>query len=380
MEEYGNFIDYLNWRGDLSFDKSPFNCVDALILSQLVYLDFDQIISRRFDNRKTIAQINHDFKIIKNYKERCILGAMINCETPDLLQKCADSERFRNVLAAGYKCVADINKEEQFAAVTFILNNKKRTRIVTYRGTDDTFLGWKEDFNMSYLDTIPSQKDALSYFNHVAKTVKGKFILAGHSKGGNDALYTAVNCLPCLKRRIISIYNFDGPGFTKEFFASNEFSSIKNKVYSYFPYFDIVGMLFEHDRNFKIIRSSGKTFMQHDPFSWNVIGDRFVSEMDFSEDSKCYAQGFNEWVQKNSLEEKKNFIDDVFNLLYESGATCNKDIENNKLGISKNLLSAYRKLDSEKKKNIKSNLNMIIHLCTENIPFVNLLMKIFPLK
>lgn len=38
-----NLINYLKWRGDLSFDISPLNEVDALIFSELVYLDFRDI-------------------------------------------------------------------------------------------------------------------------------------------------------------------------------------------------------------------------------------------------------------------------------------------------------------------------------------------------
>lgn len=377
MEEYGNFIDYLNWRGDLSFDKSPFNCVDALILSQLVYLNFDQIISEDFKHQKNLYQINQDFKNITNYKERCILGAMINCETPDLLQKCADSKRYSSVLSCGYRAIMDNDKEEQFAALTFILNNSKKNIVVVFRGTDDTFLGWKEDFNLSYLDVIPSEIDSLKYFEHVNKAFNKKMIIAGHSKGGSNAIYTATNCSRKLQKKILSIYNFDGPGFTSEFINSKEFCFIKEKLYSYYPKFSVVGMMFEHDRKFQIVRSSGKTFMQHDPFSWNVIGDSFVSEIDFAEESKGFSIAFNQWAKKLSSSEKEYFVDTMFDIIESSGVTCNKDLENNKLSASKNMVSKFAKLDSKTRKELLRIITYLLKLCKDNVPILSMFKMFF---
>ena len=39
-----NLMDYLDWRGDLTLEISPFNEVDALILAELSFVDFDGIV------------------------------------------------------------------------------------------------------------------------------------------------------------------------------------------------------------------------------------------------------------------------------------------------------------------------------------------------
>ena len=39
-----NLMDYLDWRGDLTFEQAPFNEVDNLILAQLVYVEFEGIV------------------------------------------------------------------------------------------------------------------------------------------------------------------------------------------------------------------------------------------------------------------------------------------------------------------------------------------------
>ena len=39
-----NLIDYILWRGDLSFKQSPMNECDLAILSQVVMLDLDKCV------------------------------------------------------------------------------------------------------------------------------------------------------------------------------------------------------------------------------------------------------------------------------------------------------------------------------------------------
>lgn len=40
-----NIMDYMDWRGDLSFEADEFNEVDNLILAQLAYVDFEGIVT-----------------------------------------------------------------------------------------------------------------------------------------------------------------------------------------------------------------------------------------------------------------------------------------------------------------------------------------------
>ena len=277
MSDKENFLNYLEWRGDLSFDKSPFNCVDALILSQLVYLNFDNLLEQPFSSKLSLYTLNRNFINADNYSERCMMGAMINDGIPGLMDQCANSTRFGNVQVCGYVSVFDRLSETQFAAATFILPNKAHTRVIAFRGTDDSFLGWKEDFNLSYMDVIPSEEEALMYYQRARKELKGRFILAGHSKGGRDAIYSALNSLPFERKKIQAIYNFDGPGFKQEIIDSKEFSLIKNRIYSFYPQFSIVGMMFNHDRRFEIIHSQGKSGNGQGRFAVVGISDLRVS-------------------------------------------------------------------------------------------------------
>ena len=208
-----DFFDYLNWRGDLSFELSPFNKIDALLLAHLTYCIFDGVISEKFTERKSFTQVAKDFSKTPDYEERINIGFLINKRTTELMFKAAESERFRNVELCGFRNIYNEEKVEQFAAVTFIVEGKP---VIALRGTDDTIVGWKEDFNIAWLEQIPAQKDALEYFEEACKSLDGDVILVGHSKGGNLVINTAVNCDSKLQKRVKAIYNFDGPGFNEK--------------------------------------------------------------------------------------------------------------------------------------------------------------------
>ena len=369
MSDKDNFLKYLEWRGDLSFDKSPFNCVDALIFSQLIYLNFDNLLEQPFSSQISLYNLNRNFINAGNYSERCMMGAMINEGIPGLMDQCANSKRFGKVMVCGYVSLFDRATEIQFAAATFILPDK--TRVIAFRGTDDSFLGWKEDFNLSYLDVIPSQKEALIYYKKARKALKGKFILAGHSKGGSDAIYACLNSTAFEKRKITAIYNFDGPGFRQNVIDSKGFAEIRDRIYSFYPQFSVVGMIFNHDRRFEIIHSNGKSFMQHDPFSWAVSGNKFVNDIDFTDDSKYFSKAFNEWVLRLPSDEKKKFVDNLFNLCWASGKQKIAEFEKEKISSTAKILSAFSKLPSEDKKALKENMGVLFKVFMENIPLFN---------
>lgn len=372
MGSRDNFIDYLEWRGDLSFDESPFNCVDALIFSQLIYLNYDRILQDPFTNSYTIAQVNYGFRNSSDYKQRCQVGALINGGTPELLNRCSQSRRYSNVKLCGYVNIFDRQREVQFAAATYLLDDKKHSKIITYRGTDDSFLGWKEDFNMSFLDVIPSEEEALKYFQNAAKAFRGKLILAGHSKGGTDAMYAGIFCDKKLQKRIKTIYNFDGPGFSREVLESYAFYKIKDRINSYYPSFSVIGQMFNHDRRYEVIHSNGKNFMQHDPFTWSVSGAKFENDIDFTKESLYFAKTVNDWIQKLTRDEKKHFVDSLFGIFFSSGEETNLGYENNKIKSTAKMISNYKNLDSETRSQISKAITALLSVCKENFPMLNI--------
>ncbi len=360
-----DFFDYLNWRGDLSFKTVPFNKIDALILAHLTYSIFDRVVPESFTQKKTFAQVAKDFSNAPDYEDRINIGFLINKRTAELMFKCAESPRFKNVELCGFRNLFSEENVEQFAAVTYLIDGKP---VIAFRGTDDTIVGWKEDFNIAWLEQIPAQKDALEYFDEAAAAFKDDFVLVGHSKGGNLVINTAVNCGKKLQNRIDEVYNFDGPGFGTDFFESEEYKAVEKKIHSFYPGFSVVGMIFHHPKTFEIVRSEGFAFWQHDAMNWQVMGNQFINEAEFTEESRIFYKAFNEWVDKLKPAQKKTFVETMFCILEASGAKTNSDIEKDALKATARMLAAYADLDRSRKNEMKKILNMFKDVITDDIP------------
>lgn len=360
-----DFFDYLTWRGDLPFEKDPFNKIDALLLAHITYSIFDGIVPEAFNKRKTLAQTAKDFSETNDYEDRINIGFLINKRTVELMFKCAESVRYRNIELCGFRNIYSEENVEQFAAVTYLINGKP---VIALRGTDDTITGWKEDFNIAWLPQIPAQKDALDYFTEAADVLKGDITLTGHSKGGNLVINTAVNCGKKLQKRIDDIYNFDGPGFSESFFKTMEYKAVESKIHSFYPSFSVVGMIFHHPKNFEIVKSEGFAFWQHDAMNWQISGCNFVNEAEFTEESRLFYNAFNEWIDKLDIEQKKNFVETMFCILEASGAKTNNEIEKDALKATAKMVAAYAELDKDKRKEMRDILTMFKDVIADDIP------------
>ena len=281
-----NILDYICMRGDLSFAQSDFNSVDALILCQIAYNNIDGLVSRDFNSKITLEELAKSFESTKDYEKRCNMGAMINPLTPRLLADAAKSERFRKIKVCGFINKISRKNIEQFCALTYQL--EKDRYLLVLRGTDDTIVGWYEDFNLGWMEEIPAQKDTAAYINQALSCLKGSFMIAGHSKGGNLSVKGGMSLPGKSLSRLKAVYNFDGPGFFAPLYQTPEFLQIKDRVYSYFPQFCIVGMMFEHTKQYKIVQCSAEGILQHDPFTWNVAGPLFENAANFDEASEFF--------------------------------------------------------------------------------------------
>lgn len=369
-EHFADIFDYLQWRGDLSFDESPFCAVDALVLCQLSYINLEGLISESFKERKTIAQIYKEFSEAKDGIFRLDMGAVINERTPDLFWKAALTKRFSEVEMCGYVAIHDEEKIEQFVAMSFIID--KKTVVAVFQGTDDSFVGWHEDFNITFLENIPSQISGVEYLNEVGNHFKENIIVAGHSKGGNVALYSSVFCNQKVCKKIKEIYNFDGPGFNESFFKTEKYLYQKKKIYSYYPQYSIVGMVFSHPEEYKIVDSSANKVFQHDAFSWNILGKSFIFKDDFDDESKFFHAAFNDWMDGLSKEDLKKFVKVFFDVVYSSGVKTNTELEANKLQASKKMFAEITKLDSQSKSHVLKIVHLLLDVGKQNIPMLNI--------
>lgn len=202
-----NIEDYLLWRGDLTFEQDEFNLVDNLILAELAYVDFKDIIPAAGSGEKiTLKQACDDFFELHDEEELKLVKSFI-WYAPFFMKKMAHTKRFADMLLGNYALHNNEEKQVQFGA--FTAEPGDGSIYVSFMGTDDSLVGWKEDFNMSFIRPIPSQLEAAEYVNETIKYSRRKIRLGGHSKGGNLAIYAAVKAKPSLRRRIIAVYNND---------------------------------------------------------------------------------------------------------------------------------------------------------------------------
>lgn len=356
-----NIIDYLKWRGDIPFSVIPFNDVDNLIFTQLCFVDFSNIVSENTEEKISLHMASRKALSRLGPKSKK-LGMMIPDEILNLLQLAAISPRYRDIQLCSCISHTDEKMETQFSAITAIITDTEA--VVCFRGTDDSIIGWKEDFNMTLLPNIPSQKMSVDYLQGINSAYPDKSIyICGHSKGGNLSIYSAVNSQESVKEKIIRVYNNDGPGFKAEFFKGENYLSVKDKIYTVIPQNSFVGLMFEQDMDtLKVVKSTNIGAFQHDVFSWQVLGTAIEPSV-LSKETLNDKKVFNAWVEGMNYEDRKEVINIIFDFLMSYGATTLSEAFNN----SPKLIRSYRELPEEKRKIVATCLKIFFHERIKNV-------------
>ncbi|MDR0540383.1 MAG: DUF2974 domain-containing protein [Spirochaetaceae bacterium] len=359
-------FDYLDWRGDLSFKKMPFNPVDNIILSLLAYCPFDGIVPPPGTDGSVSLRNAADrlFAAIKKNPQKMNMYHFFKDAQYRLLLAVRESVRYQDIKIAAYINHIDIHTQIQFAACTF-LPEEGFPAYLAFRGTDNSIIGWKEDFNMIFTDAIPAQLEALNYIETVSKTIKGNFNAGGHSKGGNLAVYAGAFCNSKIKKRIIQIYNNDGPGFTQKMASRPEYKEIKSKIISYIPQDSIVGLLFEN-RDFCVVRSANSGFVQHNPFLWEVRRTD-VSKLDtITEGSRFVNKALMDWLESMDNEHRQKFINALFEMLMSTNANSIPDLTSDWLKNVRMMLASLSQFDKETKKMLAKTFAMLFDIVKNN--------------
>ncbi|MDE5898710.1 MAG: DUF2974 domain-containing protein [Treponemataceae bacterium] len=362
-----NILDYIAWRGDLPLAASPFNEIDALILCQISYLNFDGLLADRdFSELVTVCDIAERFRNSPDFDVRSDMGALINELTVQLLFDAGASERYGSIPLAGYTSIIDKKKEEQFSALSYLLEDK--TVFVAFRGTDDTIVGWKEDFNLAIMEEVPAQADAVQYLEAAAAALRGPLRLGGHSKGGNLAIYAAARASARTKKRILEIFNNDGPGFPDAAIQSQDFYEVIPRIRSFYPQFSIVGMLFNHAGEYCVVESDQHGLMQHDPFSWHLKGISFKILDGFDPASSFFHDTFNSWLNELGVEQREAFIETLFRVIQATDAETNSEIEANILQNSVKIIAAVHRLEPELRGTLYRLVIMLFKIAHKKLP------------
>ena len=314
-----NIFTYLEEvKHDSIYDK-PFNELDLLILTELTYLPFDQLVHEDMSPYCDCRLLDLADQVPRD------LSMMVSKNRLKLLDLAAASTRFKNLKLMGYVNDIDPDVQKQFAAMIFKI--KPDSYVLTFRGTDDSIIGWKEDFHMTYMDQVPAQKTAVNYLRKAMDALPGQFILTGHSKGGNLASYAASQIEPEYQERIQSIYSYDAPGLNHSVITSQGYQTISDKIKRYIPQGSIVGMMLETPKQAQIVKSTAiGGLAQHDTFSWQISDQTFVLLDNLNPDSLQVDKTLKNWVDSVSDEELKDFFDLFFGLILDAGISSINDL------------------------------------------------------
>lgn len=354
-----NVCDYVRWRGDLTLEQSEFNEIDNLILARFSYFPFDKII--RENEIATIKELSRRFSN-QDVTKLPILWK----DDVELFPLMGNSKRFGGMLATQYINKIDAEQEKQFSAITVLMPND--IIYVSYRGTDNTIVGWKEDFNMSFKSHIASQISAKQYLEEIAKEYpSSKIIIGGHSKGGNIAVYAATFASKDVKDRIINVYNNDGPGFCEDVIETPEYQEILSRVHTYIPQSSIIGRLMNHKEKYTIVESVQRGIMQHDLYSWQLLGKEFVTLKKLTNESEFIDKTIKDWLENVEPEKREQVIDAVFEILNTTEAQTMKELKANWFANAKTILGTYKNIDNDTKEMVWQTVNELLKVAKNNI-------------
>lgn len=352
-----NLFDYLQWRGDLTLKQSPFNEVDGMILARFSYEPFEYAFPSSAEAPLTVEAAARLISSAPDIQNKVILE-----EDIPLLSALADARRFRHMTLSHYVNQIDLSQQSQFSAITIEL--AEGLSYIAFRGTDNTLVGWKEDFNMGYLSPVPAQLMAAEYVADIAKKISGSLILGGHSKGGNLAVYAAAFCTPALQERIQAVYNFDGPGFQQDIIDTEGYHNICSRVHTFVPQSSIVGMLLCHEEKYTSVHSrKSNGFLQHDVYSWEVKRDHLIHLETVTNSSKVIDSALKHWLANTSREQREEFIDVIYRILLETNAHTTKELSEKWFLNAVTVLRSIKNLDEETRRAVADTLRSLMK-CT----------------
>ena len=341
-----NILDYLNWRGDLTLAQSPFNEVDNLILAELSFVNFTGIVPGPGEGEGVPLHSAAEAFFRSHEGGDMGMGVLVPDEIPTLLRKMAECPRFREMKVNCFCDHLDVRKAEQFAAVTVELGDG--SIYLSFRGTDDTIAGWKEDFLLGCQPEVPAQKKAVAYVKAVAAQYpRRKLMLGGHSKGGNLAVYGGIFVPLAIQRRISAVWSNDGPGFYGAVLETPQHARLEGRVHSIVPKSSVVGMLLEHEESYTVVDSDQVGLWQHDGFSWQVLGTGFVTLREVSRQGRRNDLALKEWVRRLPVDQREKFVDGLFEVLTASGATTLTDLKEDGFRAAGAMVRAMKDMEKD---------------------------------
>lgn len=344
-----NVLDYIYWRGDLTFEQAPLNTIDAMIFSEFSYIDFTRLAPNKLENGELTIKEAAKLWEEADRKDFMPTGYLHHAQAYEALTFAGNSKRFEDLMIANHVKDISVTEESQFGVTTF--NRGGEPFFIAFEGTDLRSLGWKEDLQITYLPAIPSQKKAVEFLKkHFAKHPQ-EVSIGGHSKGGNLAVFSAIHVGKLFQPLIRNVYSYDAPGFTTEILEDEDYIRLEDRIQSFIPQDSMIGLLLHKLEEETVVYSHGSEFDQHDIYTWEIKGQEFVSS-DLTESAREIQRLMNELLDELSLKEREEFTETLFTIIGDGEDDF--IIGDHRYNLQKilEMIKKFRGLNKEEKKNL----------------------------
>jgi hypothetical protein len=311
--QYGTLLDYIRWRGDISFLQDGFNVVDNLVFSFVAYSDFHDVPITKEENESGITLKEYYERLMKNGGFPKSLSWIIKEEELSLI---ANSPRFSGVIVKNFVYVIESEKDSvQFCAMNFCFGRNEH--YLAFQGTDNSIAGWREDADLTY-KRVPAQDMAVRYIEE--NIDDGIYYIGGHSKGANLAIYGAAMISDEKRKYVKQVYDNDGPGICKDVMDPSFLAGIDDITTRIIPTYSVIGMFFPYSFTHSyIVHSNEKTLMQHDIKSWLVLGSSLYLAEKIDDEAKKIDDALDTFISNTKLEERENTLNDLFRTFDDAG-------------------------------------------------------------
>ena len=343
-----NMLDYIKGFGHVSFEERAFSEIDALVLTELEYLPLEKVVPSD-ENGENFVTVKEIAEYMQEHKQELFdeNPMMITQERHEVSQVIADAPRFQSLKFFGVVSEWDKDTTKQFAAVT--VEVEPSVRLVVFRGTDETLIGWKEDFLMTYSPLVAAQTDAKEYLAKQASLWGGDLMISGHSKGGNLAIYAAATQEEDVQLRIVDIFCFDSPGLYRSVLETKGYQNIVPLAMRYIPQDSLVGLMLESEVPYVIVKSNATGAMQHSAMTWEIEDGQFIKMEKLTKNSQLNDQTFKKWTESVSDEDLELFWNVFFELLFTAGIDTVNDLYGQFMHYVQEFLKAAGEMDEEKR-------------------------------
>lgn len=348
-----SIITYAEHYQDKDFEAMPFNEVDALVLSQFIYLKLDGLVPRH-EERNTIEpqKLCHIAALMDEHK--VFIDQRYEKDNRALLEAMLGGVRFSTMRMHFYTNIVSVTAETQFSAITVFLD--KGPTVIIFRGTDESLVGWKEDFNMCFGEPVTGQDLSAIYLKQIGREIEGEFIVTGHSKGGNFGIYSSMNVEEEIQARIKKVYSFDSPGFRPEILESVDFGRIQDRIIRFLPKSCVVGMLLQSQGEYRVVECSSVGFFQHNPYHWKVEENHFLESEDVAEGSKIFNEVTNQWLLSLNEEQLHGFAEIWYEIANMANIKTWLEVYAEPQKTMRDVWEAIGQLDGQKKEMAKKLL------------------------